>query len=74
MPPLGFNNTFTILVRSSDAQSMKLRTIDDLKPLAGRWTPGFGYEFLDRDDGYAGLVRRLRSCRLPKSRKAWTCR
>jgi glycine betaine/choline ABC-type transport system substrate-binding protein len=57
MPPLGFNNTFTILVRSSDAQSMKLRTIDDLKPLAGRWKPGFGYEFLDRADGYAGLVK-----------------
>jgi osmoprotectant transport system permease protein len=57
MPPLGFNNTFTILVRSSDAQSMKLRTIDDLQRLAGRWKPGFGYEFLDREDGYAGLVR-----------------
>jgi osmoprotectant transport system permease protein len=57
MPALGFNNTFTILVRSSDAQSMKLRTIDDLQPLVGRWMPGFGYEFLDREDGYPGLVR-----------------
>jgi glycine betaine/choline ABC-type transport system substrate-binding protein len=57
MPPLGFNNTFTILVRSSDAQSLKLRTIEDVKPLASKWTPGFGYEFLDRDDGYAGLAR-----------------
>jgi osmoprotectant transport system permease protein len=56
MPPLGFNNTFTILVRSSDAETMKLRTVDDLKPLAGRWTPGFGYEFLAREDGYAGLI------------------
>jgi osmoprotectant transport system permease protein len=56
MPALGFNNTFTILVRSSDAQSMKLHTIDDLQPLVGRWMPGFGYEFLDREDGYPGLV------------------
>ena len=25
--------------------------------MAGRWTPGFGYEFLQRDDGYPGLVK-----------------
>lgn len=54
---LGFNNTFAILVRTRDAESLGLRTIEDLQSTAGRWTPGFGYEFLQRDDGYPGLVR-----------------
>ena len=56
LAPLGFDNTFTILVRSSDARALSLRTIDDLRSIAGRWTPGFGYEFLEREDGYPGLV------------------
>jgi osmoprotectant transport system permease protein len=55
--PLGFNNTFAILVRGGDAKAMGLGTIDDLQKVAGRWTPGFGYEFLQREDGYSGLVR-----------------
>jgi osmoprotectant transport system permease protein len=57
LQPLGFNNTFTILVRRRDAESLGLRTIEDLQQPMGRWTPGFGYEFLQRADGYAGLVR-----------------
>jgi osmoprotectant transport system permease protein len=55
--PLGFNNTFTILVRGSDARALKLETVDDLRAVASRWTAGFGYEFLQRDDGFAGLAR-----------------
>ena len=57
MEPLGFNNTFTILVRGSDAREGGLRTIEDLRPLARGWTPGFGHEFLQRQDGYPGLVQ-----------------
>ena len=56
LEPLGFNNTFTILVRGRDARARSLRTIDDLAPLTARWTPGFGHEFLQRQDGYQGLV------------------
>lgn len=55
-PPLGFNNTFAILVRSSDAQRLDLTTIDDLQRVAGSWIPGFGYEFLQRADGFPGLT------------------
>jgi osmoprotectant transport system permease protein len=55
LEPLGFNNTFAILVRSADARRLGLRSIDDLRGAAGRWTPGFGYEFLQRADGYPGL-------------------
>jgi osmoprotectant transport system substrate-binding protein/osmoprotectant transport system permease protein len=55
--PLGFNNTFAILVRARDARALGLRTIDDAVPAAPRWRAGFGYEFLERPDGYPGLAR-----------------
>jgi osmoprotectant transport system permease protein len=54
--PLGFNNTFAILVRAEDAERLTLRSIGDLRRVAPRWRPGFGYEFLQRADGYPGLV------------------
>ena len=57
LAPLGFDNTFAILVRRSDAERLGLRTIDDLRRVAGGWTPGFGFEFLQREDGYPGLVK-----------------
>ena len=57
LAPLGFNNTFAILVRGDDSRALGLTTIDDLRTIAGRWTPGFGYEFLQRDDGFQGLAR-----------------
>jgi osmoprotectant transport system substrate-binding protein len=56
-PPLGFNNTFAIVVRSEDAQKLRLRTISDLAPHAAQWRAGFGYEFMERSDGYPGLAR-----------------
>ena len=54
--PLGFNNTFAILVRTADARAFGLRSIEDLSRVASHWTPGFGYEFLQRADGYPGLA------------------
>jgi len=56
LPPLGFNNTFAIVVRGADATALDLRTIDDLRRVETRWRPGFGYEFAERTDGYAGLA------------------
>jgi osmoprotectant transport system permease protein len=55
--PLGFNNTFTILVRGTDARRHRLRTIDDLRSVTADWRAGFGYEFLQREDGYPGLAK-----------------
>jgi osmoprotectant transport system permease protein len=57
LPPLGFNNTFAILVRGADARSLALRTIDDAARLSPRWRAGFGYEFVERPDGYSGLAK-----------------
>jgi osmoprotectant transport system permease protein len=57
LSPLGFNNTFAILVRGRDARSLNLRTIDDAARETPRWRAGFGYEFLERPDGYPGLAK-----------------
>jgi len=57
LEPLGFNNTFAILVRGDVARSLGLRTISDAVPHARGWRAGFGYEFLEREDGYKGLAR-----------------
>ncbi|MBV9088038.1 MAG: ABC transporter substrate-binding protein [Acidobacteriaceae bacterium] len=56
-PPLGFNNTFAIVVRGSDARRLHLRTISDIAQYAPHWRAGFGYEFMERPDGYAGLAK-----------------
>ena len=58
LPPLGFENTFAILVRGDDARRLALRTIEDAAPHAPQWQAGFGYEFLQRADGYPGLADR----------------
>ena len=57
-PSLGFDNTFAILVRTGDAQRHQLHTISDLLPLAPTMRGGFGFEFLNRQDGYRGLSKR----------------
>jgi osmoprotectant transport system permease protein len=54
MPRLGYNNTFAILVRAGDAQRLGLRTIGDLNKFPNA-RAGFGYEFLERPDGFKGL-------------------
>jgi glycine betaine/choline ABC-type transport system substrate-binding protein len=53
--PFGFNNTFAILVRRGDAERHHLTKISDVARVAGRWRAGFGYEFLERADGFTGL-------------------
>jgi glycine betaine/choline ABC-type transport system substrate-binding protein len=57
LPSLGFNNTFAVLVRSDAARAHRLSRISDLARVAGAWTAGFGYEFLERPDGFTGLTR-----------------
>ncbi len=54
--PFGFNNTFAITVRRRDATRYGLRRISDLARVAPRWRAGFGYEFLERADGFRGLA------------------
>jgi glycine betaine/choline ABC-type transport system substrate-binding protein len=56
-PPLGFENTFAMIVRKSDAEKHGLRRISDLAKVARDLRPGFGYEFVERPDGWNGLQR-----------------
>src|SRR5437773_1063346 len=56
-PPLGFDNTFAILVRGEDARQLKLKTISDAAKYAPRWHAGFGHDFMVRPDGYPGFSR-----------------
>lgn len=56
-PPLGFNDSFAIVIRGADARSHQLRTISQAAPFAEYWRPGFGYEFMERPDGYDGFVK-----------------
>ena len=56
--PLGFENTFAMVVRGDDARSHHLVTISDIGPFAAQWRAGVGYEFLERPDGYQGWTKR----------------
>ncbi len=56
--PLGFENTFTMVIRGDDAQNLHLQKISDIAPLAPTWRPGVGYEFLERPDGFRGWSER----------------
>ena len=57
-PSLGFENTFAILIRRAQGQQLGLQTISQAVLPARRWRAAFGYEFLNRGDGYPGLASR----------------
>ncbi|MBI4888299.1 MAG: glycine/betaine ABC transporter substrate-binding protein, partial [Acidobacteria bacterium] len=69
LAPLGFNNTFAILVRAADARALGLTRLSQLGGHAPAWRAAFGYEFLERPDGYNGLaeVYGLRFREAPRS-------
>jgi osmoprotectant transport system substrate-binding protein len=49
LPPLGFNNTFAMVVRSQDAQKLSAQKLSSAD--SRQWRLGIGYEFLTRPDG-----------------------
>ncbi len=57
MRPLGFNNTFAMVIRSGAARRLHLHTLSQAARYTPHWHAAFGYEFMDRADGYAGLRR-----------------
>lgn len=56
-PPLGFENTFAMLVRGEDARRLNLKTISDFARYAPERRAGFGHDFMARADGYPGFSR-----------------
>ena len=57
LPPLGFTNTFAIMIRAEDANRLGIRTLTQLVEHAPQWHAAFGYEFLERGDGFPGLAK-----------------
>ena len=55
-PPFGFNDTFAMEIRGNDARRLNLKTLSQAAAFAPQWRAGFGYEFMERPDGYAGLA------------------
>jgi osmoprotectant transport system substrate-binding protein len=54
--PFGFNDTFAIEIRGEDARRLHLKTISQAATYTPHWRPGFGYEFMERPDGFRGLA------------------
>jgi len=57
LPPLGFNNSFAMVVRRDSAREQGLRTLSDAARRPAPWRLGVGYEFTQRPDGLSGLVQ-----------------
>jgi osmoprotectant transport system substrate-binding protein len=66
--PLGFENTFAMVIRGDDAKNLHLQKISDIAAIAPKWRAGVGYEFLERPDGFRALSGRynLRFAESPK--------
>jgi len=56
-PAFGFNDTFAMEIRGEDARRLHLKTLSEAAPFAPHWRAGFGYEFMERADGYRGLAQ-----------------
>lgn len=57
MAPLGFENTFALVMRGDEAERLGVRSISEAARHAKGWVAAFGYEFKERADGYPGLER-----------------
>jgi osmoprotectant transport system substrate-binding protein len=55
-PAFGFNDTFAMEIRGEDARRLHLQTLSQAAHFAPQWRAGFGYEFMERPDGYPGLA------------------
>jgi osmoprotectant transport system substrate-binding protein len=68
MPSLGFDNSFAMAMRGQHARKLGIKALSDLSPFAPQLRLGVGYEFLERPDGYRGLVNtyKLRFAEAPR--------
>jgi osmoprotectant transport system substrate-binding protein len=55
-PPFGFNDTFAMEIRGEDARRLNIRTLSQAAAFSPQWRVGIGYEFMERPDGYGGMV------------------
>jgi osmoprotectant transport system substrate-binding protein len=55
-PAFGFDDTFAMEIRGEDARRLNIKTLSQAARFASQWRAGFGYEFMERPDGYRGLA------------------
>jgi osmoprotectant transport system substrate-binding protein len=53
--PLGFENTFAMVIRGDDARRLNLNNLTQAAQFTPKWRLGVGYEFEQRPDGLPGL-------------------
>jgi osmoprotectant transport system substrate-binding protein len=53
--PLGFENTFAMVIRGEDARALHLTALSQAARYTPEWRLGVGYEFEQRPDGLPGL-------------------
>lgn len=56
LDPLGFSNSFAMVVRTEDARAARLETLSDAAGYAPRWTLGVSQEFLEQPAWYRHLM------------------
>ncbi len=69
LAPLGFDDTFAMVIRGRDARDGGIATLGDAAKRKEPWKLGVGYEFLERPDGLKGLMR---TYDLPLKGTPWT--
>lgn len=57
LDPLGFNNTFAMVIRGEDSRQAKTYSLSDATKYGPGWKLGVGYEFQQRPDGLPGLLK-----------------
>lgn len=57
LDPLGFNNTFAMVIRKADSDRLHMRSLRDAERHPSGWILGVGYEFQQRPDGLQHLLR-----------------
>ncbi len=57
MKPLGFEDTFAMIIRGTDAKRYNIQTLSQAAKYTPEWRGGFGYEFVEREDGFPGLAK-----------------
>ena len=57
MEPLGFENTYAMIIRQKDAKKYNLQNLSDASQYTPQWRAGVEYEFMEREDGFPGLAK-----------------
>ncbi|KAM3093469.1 glycine betaine ABC transporter substrate-binding protein [Phormidesmis sp. 146-35] len=55
--PFGFSNSFAMIIRGEDARKLGVQTLSEAAKYTPEWQAGFGFEFLNREDGFPGLSK-----------------